>query len=178
MGFDWLDKLFDLAITLLPQFKIVTPDEALVEFPWGCKPRCFKPKPKSRMYFIWGILARTETVALEEVPLDLRQDIVSADNVAIAIRTHLSYCIRDPVRALISTSDCEGTLSGMARILIKDAASYVDASEIYMSEELEEKILKRLRRGARKYGIGITCLGITHATPCRTYTLNGIGNNE
>ena len=153
IGFEWLDRIFDAALSFVPQIRIVTPAAVLVAFPLGRPVLCSSRNGflKTGLHIHWPLISCLEEIPVtEQSPAVTDQLLHTDDHKPVAVQPDYSFKVRDPVRVATTFPDYE-ELAQMR--LIAMTAEEVTASDFDSLMDAEERIEERLAESLDAIGL-------------------------
>lgn len=165
---DFLNKIFDKLLSLLPVVFNVAPYEAGVRITCG---KHYKAKGAG-LYIIWPLCQRFVWMEIQSQITDLRnQSLRTLDGYEIVISGAVQYYISDIEKAIINIQDVDKAVETLSLGIIVDFISKKNLKECQDIEALKVEILKGLRDAARGWGLKIEKIYITDLGKSRNLRL-------
>jgi regulator of protease activity HflC (stomatin/prohibitin superfamily) len=170
--FDFLNKLFDYIMQLIPWFSLVSPDEGGVRI-WFI-PFCgtYSQKLKPGWYLLWPLIHETRIINVVTQPISLpEQSLDTVDGVTITISGAVQYKIKDALKALLNVQDYDKSLQIIAMKAIKSYVFNKTYKELRDDVMLEAMVLSLLKRETRNWGMDIQKVFVLQYTKARVLRL-------
>lgn len=166
-----LEKLFDLFVGivgyLLP-WVILEDDKIGLIRRLGCYKRNLKPGWNWKWPIIETILS--ETQALDSTVLR-EQSLTTKDGVQVTVRGVITYRVVDPKRYILDVDNPLTVINDAGCAVIGELIPELDAAEVLVGTEFLQKLTRRVRARAKRWGIEVDSVGLADRTRARTYRL-------
>jgi regulator of protease activity HflC (stomatin/prohibitin superfamily) len=167
---DWLREIVDWVRGLLPQLRLVNPDERGVYVVFGRWTHTVGPGA----YLCWPCLIPLHSVLVTPKVIDIpSQSVESQDGASLAVSGAISFGVRDPALALFAVQDYEEAIVVVALGEVAKYCAQHDAEECKRMGVAGGELEKRVQRAARGWGVVVKRVWITDLVHCRTYRLLG-----
>ena len=169
---DWLQKIFDKLLALLPVVQMLTPYEAGVRFTFGKWHKKLGPG----WYVYWPLIQMVVWMETQTQLADLKtQSIITSDERDVVISGAIQYSIKDVEKAIMNVQDVDKSLMTLALGVILEFVSKHTFSECKDIEGLKKEILKGIREEAQGWGLKIEKVFISDRGRTRNIRLLGDG---
>ena len=172
MGF-W-SKFFEAVKKLIPRIELIQPDELGVKVTLGTREKILIPG----WYFLWPIIQEIVYTTVTTQVVDLRnQSIYSLDRQSMIVSGAIQYKVSNIRKAMLEVNDYDQSLQALALGVLSAVASTLTENELSDTEELGNRILKKIREEANGWGLRLQKVYITDLGRARNIRLltNGSG---
>jgi len=172
---EFLNKIFDKLLSLLPRRIFVDPFERGIRITYLWKQRITDLEPG--VYFIWPLLQQVIRIGVKTQTMDLRsQSIFTKDHKDIIISGSLIYKIRDARKAICEVMDFDKGMCVLSLGIIKRYVSQHTLNELVNTDDLTKEIKREISTTCSKWGIYLQSVEITDTGRGRNIRL--LTNNE
>ncbi len=149
-----------LVILLLSAVKVVKEYERAVIFRLG---RIIPAKGPGLILLIPGV-DKMQRVSLRVIVLDVeKQDVITRDNVSVAVNAVVYFKVVDPVKALLSVEDYYFATAQLAQTTLRSVAGEAELDELLSQrDEINHKLQEILDRHTDPWGIKVTQVEVKH----------------
>jgi regulator of protease activity HflC (stomatin/prohibitin superfamily) len=149
-----------LVILLLSAVKVVKEYERAVIFRLG---RIIPAKGPGLILLIPGV-DKMLRVSLRVIVLDVeKQDVITRDNVSVAVNAVVYFKVVDPVKALLSVEDFLYATAQLAQTTLRSVAGQVELDELLSQrEKINHNLQEILDRHTEPWGIKVSQVEVKH----------------
>ena len=162
---EWLNKLVESILKLIPTIRLVTADEMGIRATLGTREKILKPG----WYFHWPIFQWLQTAPVVLQIIDLRcQSVTSRDGHCMLVSGALQYVIRDIRAALLAVHDYDQAIQRLSLGAIQSFVARHTKAEL-TALDLETHVINELDETVLEWGIDIGRVFITDLSESPTY---------
>ncbi len=145
---------------VLSAVKVVKEYERAVIFRLG---RIIPAKGPGLIILIPGV-DKMQRVSLRVIVLDVeKQDVITRDNVSVAVNAVVYFKVVDPVKALLSVEDYYFATAQLAQTTLRSVAGEAELDELLSQrDEINHKLQEILDRHTDPWGIKVTQVEVKH----------------
>ncbi len=149
-----------LLFVVLSAVKVIKEYERAVVFRLG---RIIPAKGPGIIVLIPGV-DRMHKVSLRVIVLDVeKQDVITRDNVSVAVNAVVYFKVVDPVKALLSVEDYFFATAQLAQTTLRSVAGEAELDELLSQrDEINHKLQEILDRHTDPWGIKVTQVEVKH----------------
>ncbi|MFH1468378.1 MAG: SPFH domain-containing protein [Pseudomonadota bacterium] len=149
-----------LVVLVLSTVKVVKEYERAVIFRLG---RILPAKGPGLILLIPGV-DRMHKVSLRVIVLDVeKQDVITRDNVSVAVNAVVYFKVVDPVKALLSVEDFLYATAQLAQTTLRSVAGQVELDELLSQrEKINHDLQEILDRHTEPWGIKVSQVEVKH----------------
>jgi regulator of protease activity HflC (stomatin/prohibitin superfamily) len=166
----WLERLFEKVLSLLPSVVIVEPTERGARVTGGKRYRIIGPG----WYFVWPVVQYIVRMDVVTQVVDLPpQTVTTKDGHCLVVSGTIRYHIVDIEKALFAVQDVDKALSTLALGVILEAVqakALVDCGDV---EALKRELRKGVAEAASGWGLKIEQVYLTDLGRVRSLRLFG-----
>ena len=167
---EWLNRLVDKLLALLPELVMIEPTERGARITMGNRYRIIGPG----LYLLWPLIQRIIRMDVITQVVDLApQSVRTLDGHDLVVSGAIRYHITDIEKALFAVQDLDKALSTLALGVILE---YITARTLEACEDIEA-VKKELRRGlaeaASGWGVKVELVCLTDLGKVRSIRLFG-----
>jgi regulator of protease activity HflC (stomatin/prohibitin superfamily) len=167
---EWINRIFDKILALLPELAMVEPTEMGARITMGHRYRIIGPG----VYLLWPLIQRVIRMDVITQVVDLApQTIRTQDGYDLVVSGAIRYHISDIEKALFAVQDLDKALSTLALGVILE---YVKSKTMLECEDIEA-VKKELRKGlaeaASGWGVKVEMVCLTDLGKVRSIRLFG-----
>lgn len=175
---EWLQRIFDKLLSLLPMTVFIYPYEA------GVRVTCLGwyqriTDIESGWYVVWPLIQYILKIDVKMTAIDIRnQSARTKDGIDVIVSGALLYRVYNARKALLEVMDHEKSATTVALGVIRKYISKHNFDELTEMVELTELIRKEIHETCTKWGIKISSVEITDFGKTRNIRLltNGTEN--
>ena len=140
--------------TLRAGFRVVAEYERLVVFRLG---RVIAPKGPGLVFLIPYIDSPVR-VSLRTLVLDVpKQDVITRDNISVAVNAVVYFQVLDPVRSIITVQDFQYATAQLAQTTMRSIVGEFELDEVLSQrEKINERLTRILDEDTDPWGIKVT----------------------
>ncbi len=145
---------------LLSAIKVIKEYERAVIFRLG---RIIPAKGPGLIVLIPGV-DKMQRISLRVIVLDVeKQDVITRDNVSVAVNAVVYFKVVDPVKALLSVEDYFFATAQLAQTTLRSVAGEAELDELLSNrDEINHKLQEILDRHTDPWGIKVTQVEVKH----------------
>jgi regulator of protease activity HflC (stomatin/prohibitin superfamily) len=149
-----------LVFVVLSAVKVIKEYERAVVFRLG---RIIPAKGPGLIVLIPGV-DKMQRVSLRVIVLDVeKQDVITRDNVSVAVNAVVYFKVVDPVKALLSVEDYYFATAQLAQTTLRSVAGEAELDELLSQrDEINHKLQEILDRHTDPWGIKVTQVEVKH----------------
>jgi regulator of protease activity HflC (stomatin/prohibitin superfamily) len=149
-----------LVFVILSAVKVIKEYERAVIFRLG---RVIPAKGPGLILLIPGV-DKMMRVSLRVIVLDVeKQDVITRDNVSVAVNAVVYFKVVDPVKALLSVEDYFFATAQLAQTTLRSVAGEAELDELLSQrDEINHKLQEILDRHTDPWGIKVTQVEVKH----------------
>ncbi len=149
-----------LVFVILSAVKVIKEYERAVIFRLG---RVIPAKGPGLILLIPGV-DKMMRVSLRVIVLDVeKQDVITRDNVSVAVNAVVYFKVVDPVKALLSVEDYYFATAQLAQTTLRSVAGEAELDELLSQrDEINHKLQEILDRHTDPWGIKVTQVEVKH----------------
>jgi regulator of protease activity HflC (stomatin/prohibitin superfamily) len=149
-----------LVFVVLSAVKVIKEYERAVIFRLG---RIIPAKGPGIILLIPGV-DRMQKLSLRVIVLDVeKQDVITRDNVSVAVNAVVYFKVVDPVKALLSVEDYFFATAQLAQTTLRSVAGEAELDELLSQrDEINLKLQEILDRHTDPWGIKVTQVEVKH----------------
>jgi len=172
---NWLDRLWEILLKLLPRVVTIEPHERGVYVIAGR----WRHEVGPGLYPVWSwCVDMTYESCAPRVVEYQTQSVTTKDNVAIAIDAALAFRILSPLRALYEVDSYEETLGNALQGEIEQYINRRTWDDCRDTQRMGEDILPRLRAVCKGWGLSIRQIYFTTFVRHRAVRVMGIHTSK
>ncbi len=149
-----------LFFVVMSAVKVIKEYERAVVFRLG---RIIPAKGPGIILLIPGV-DKMQRISLRVIVLDVeKQDVITRDNVSVAVNAVVYFKVVDPVKALLSVEDYYMATAQLAQTTLRSVAGEAELDELLSQrDEINHKLQEILDRHTDPWGIKVTQVEVKH----------------
>lgn len=165
---DWLNKILERLINLIPSIWLVAPDEAGVRETLG---KYVKDCPPG-WYLFWPVIQEVEKAKVKTQIQDLRcQSVWTKDHKELIVSGAVRYCVSNARKALLEVLDYDANIQALALGVIQNKCAFSNLNDI-STGAIAETVLSELKKESQGWGLRIQAIYITDVGKTRNIRLH------
>ena len=167
---DWLNRVFDKLLALLPMVVLIEPTEQAARITGGSRYRIIGPG----WYLAWPILQKIIAMDVVTQVVDLPpQTVRTRDGHELVVSGSIRYRIADIEKALFSVVDVDKAVSTLALGVILEYVQSKTMDECADIEGIKRDLRRGLAEAVSGWGLKIECISLTDLGRVRSLRLFG-----
>lgn len=167
---EWLSRIFDKILSLIPEVVTVDPHERAVRITGGSRYRAIGPG----WYICWPVIQKVLAMEVVTQVVDLpAQTIRTGDGQDVVVSGAIRYHIRDITKALFEVQDLDKALSTLALGVILEYVQTQTLADCHNIEGVKAELRKQLAEAACGWGVRVEQVYLTDLGRVRSFRLFG-----
>jgi regulator of protease activity HflC (stomatin/prohibitin superfamily) len=164
---EWLNKLVESLLKLVPTIWLIGPDEGGVRVTLG---KLVKDTP-SGWYFYWPLIQTCYKITIVQQVVDLRcQSVQSKDGTTCIVSAAIKYHVPDPRKAILTVESYDAAVQRMVYGLTVEYIStnnFDDIDALKISQFVEEELTEQMEA----WGMELEQVFITDFCKCKSHRI-------